>query len=74
MSTKVPEACPACSTETMPEERTVAIENAVVTYPVKMWRYRCACGWTWANEAQRVHNQEANRRGRRDARARELEK
>lgn len=68
MSTKVPEPCPLCGVATLPEEKTVAIENAVGQYPVKLWRYRCICGWVWANGAQRIHNQEMNRRGRRDAR------
>jgi len=53
MSTKVPENCPKCQTPTFPTDKVVVYGNV----PCKTWRYMCAyCGWTWANNMQRKHN------------------
>jgi len=61
MSTKVPEGCPRClAAEVMPTTSVVYVKKEHIH--VAMWRYDCACDWTWANEAQRKHNeQEVNK-------------
>lgn len=53
MSTKVPENCPKCNTPAMPTDKVVVYSERV---PVRVWRYECVCGWTWANDMQRKHN------------------
>lgn len=62
MATKVTENCPVCSTPVMPETATVFFEQYNV--PVAVWRYRCDCGNVWANQAQRVHNEQAFKKAR----------
>ena len=44
----------------MPSTAMVYVEKEHIA--VAMWRYDCACDWTWANPAQRKHNEkEVNR-------------
>ena len=58
MSTKMFEDCPRCKSQSMPVDSPVACDYQYGTFPVRMWRYECPkCNWTWANEAQRKHNE-----------------
>lgn len=56
MSTKYSENCSHCHTSVSPTDTAVAVDTRWGTIPVKVWRYVCACGHVWANEAQRKHN------------------
>lgn len=57
MSTKVFENCPACGKVTFPTDKLVVVKDkAVGDLPLRLWRYSCECGWTWANLLQREHN------------------
>ncbi len=57
MSTKVPEACPRCNIECMPNDNPVTYKGIDFDFIVRVWNYDCeSCGWTWANDAQRAHN------------------
>lgn len=59
MSTKYPEKCPKCKTETLPNDRAVLFTEQWGTFMVRQWNYYCKeCDWTWANELQRKHNAE----------------
>ena len=53
MSTKVAEHCPKCNASTFPTDKVVVYQEKV---PVRVWRYECVCGWSWANDMQRKHN------------------
>lgn len=57
MSTKVPEACPRCNIECMPNDAPVTYTGIDFDFTVRVWNYDCShCDYTWANEAQRAHN------------------
>jgi len=57
MSTKVVENCPECGKATFPTDKLVVVKDkAVGKLPLRLWRYVCECGWSWANLLQRKHN------------------
>ena len=60
MSTKVAEHCPNCGHSNMPIDTLVIVKKSSVReddIPLRLWRYHCEdCGWTWANDLQREHN------------------
>jgi hypothetical protein len=59
MATKIPEICPKCNTECMPNDKPVMYTERWGSFPVRIWNYDCSnCGWTWANELQRKHNEQ----------------
>jgi hypothetical protein len=66
MSTKLQAPCPRCDTLVMPTDKVVAVPSSdfVGTYPVKLWRYVCDCGYIWANELQRKHNYNVEKKAR----------
>lgn len=58
MSTKVPEKCPQCKTDTLPETAYPFIEQYSTAF--EQWKYQCPkCDAVWANEAQRALNAQA---------------
>lgn len=65
--TTVREYCPECGIETASIDRAIAIDSAYGEFPVRLRRYACSCGWVWANEAQRKHNEGAYRKARKAA-------
>lgn len=68
MSTKVMEPCPTCTVKVMPTDKALAVEVGMgVDVPVRMWRYKCPCGWVWANYDQRTHNYHVYSVARREA-------
>lgn len=67
MSTKVPEQCEGCGAMVEPTDKAMPVEYKAITFPVKFWRYVCGCGRVWANALQRLHNQDAYRKGRKAA-------
>lgn len=60
---KVSEKCSRCATPVDPNDKLVTVETQGRVIPLRLWRYDCSCGWTWANAAQRAHNQQIFDRG-----------
>ena len=56
MTTKVHAECPECQTLTLPHDKVLEVPTPMGRIPLRVWRYSCECGWTWANELQRRHN------------------
>lgn len=68
---KIPAACPACEGTSEPTDSAVPIEGE--SFVLKLWRYVCGhCGYIWANDAQRKHNEQEYRRKRKLERMRQL--
>lgn len=57
MPTKVPEKCPRCNVNVMPNDDPVTYAGIDTSFTIRVWNYDClVCDYTWANEAQRAHN------------------
>lgn len=55
---KKSECCPKCSTMTFPNDKAIQYTSSYVDFFVRIWKYNCEeCGWVWANELQRKHNE-----------------
>ena len=68
---KTSQACPNCGAEAWPWEESVKLDAGTREVYVKYWGYTCpTCAWTWANAAQRKHNERELRKTARRARVR----
>lgn len=56
MSTQREEPCPECAAPVIATDRVMPMGIDNGSYQVKFWRYQCPCGWIWANEVQRYHD------------------